>query len=246
MAEPGNTAQYGAAARRPVRSRGHAALGTSLAGRPYVSLVATACEMDASPLLLLSDLAQHTKNLAADPAVSLLFEDVAGHVDPLAGPRLTLLGRAERRDDVRDLARFTAHHPSAASYAGFADFHLYRVEIERGHLVAGFGRINWIEPGELRFLGDAGALAAAEPDILEHMNRDHAEAIDLYATRLIGRQGAGWRMTGIDPEGIDLRRSTETGGEMARLAFEAPVLNPAGARRALASMAQRARAIPGG
>jgi heme iron utilization protein len=246
MAEPGNTAQYGAAARRLVRSRGHAALGTSLAGRPYVSLVATACEMDASPLLLLSDLAQHTKNLAADPAVSLLFEDVAGHVDPLAGPRLTLLGRAERRDDVRDLARFTAHHPSAASYAGFADFQLYRVEIERGHLVAGFGRINWIEPEDLRFFGDAGALAAAEAEILEHMNRDHAEAIELYATRLIGRQGAGWRMTGIDPEGIDLSRSMETGGEMARLDFEAPVLTPAAARQALASLAQRARAIPGG
>ena len=242
MAEPGNTLQYGVAARRLVRSRGHAALGTSLAGRPYVSLVATACEMDASPLLLLSDLAQHTKNLAADPSVSLLFEDVAGHPDPLAGPRLTLLGRAECSDDVRDLARFTARHPSAASYAGFADFHLYRVEIERGHLVAGFGRINWIESGDLRFLADAGALAAAEPDILEHMNRDHAEAIELYATRLIGRQGTGWRMTGIDPEGIDLRLDSET----ARLDFDAPVLDPAGARRALASLAQRARVIPGG
>src|SRR5437899_414200 len=89
MAEPGIAVQLGAAARRMVRSRGHAALGTSLAGRPYVSLVATACEMDASPLLLLSDLAQHTKNLAAGPFVSLLFEDVAGHPAPLAGPRPT-------------------------------------------------------------------------------------------------------------------------------------------------------------
>ncbi len=228
-----------------VRSRGHAALGTSLAGRPYVSLVATACDMDASPLLLLSDLAQHTKNLAAGPFVSLLFEDVAGHPDPLAGPRLTLLGRAERRDDPRALARFTARHPSAASYTGFADFHLYRVEIERGHLVAGFGRINWVEAAELRFSADARPLADAEPEILEPMNREHAEAIELYANRLIGRQGAGWRMTGIDPEGIDLRRSMEAGGETARLDFEAPVLTPAAARLALADLAQRARVIPG-
>ena len=245
MAEPGIAVQLGAAARRMVRSRGHAALGTSLAGRPYVSLVATACDMDASPLLLLSDLAQHTKNLAAGPSVSLLFEDVAGHPDPLAGPRLTLLGRAERRDDPRALARFTARHPSAASYAGFADFHLYRVEIERSHLVAGFGRINWVEAAELRFSADARPLADAEPEILEHMNRDHAEAIELYANRLIGRQGAGWRMTGIDPEGIDLRRSMEAGGETARLDFEAPVLTPAAARLALAGLAQRARVIPG-
>jgi heme iron utilization protein len=246
MAEPGIAVQLGAAARRLVRSRSHAALGTSLAGRPYVSLVATACDMDASPLLLLSDLAQHTKNLAGGPSVSLLFEDVAGHPDPLAGPRLTLLGRAERRDDRSALARFTTRHPAAASYAAFADFHLYRVEIERGHLVAGFGRINWIEAAELRFSTDAGALAGAEPEILEHMNRDHAEAIELYATRLVGRPGAGWRMTGIDPEGIDLRRSMEAGGETARLDFEAPVLTPAAARLALAGLAQRARAIPGG
>ena len=85
----------------------------------------------------------------------------------------------------------------------------------------------------------------AEPEILEHMNRDHAEAIELYATRLVGRPGAGWRMTGIDPEGIDLRRPMEADGETARLDFEAPVLTPAAARRALASLAQQARALAG-
>src|SRR5205823_6291401 len=84
------------------------------AGRPYVSLVVAACDSHASPLLLLSDLAQHTKNLLAEPAVSLLFEDVAGHADPLAGPRLTLLGRAERYDEPRVAARFTARHPASA------------------------------------------------------------------------------------------------------------------------------------
>lgn len=245
MADRENTAELGTAARRLIRSRGHAAFGTSLADRPYVSLVATACDMDASPLLLLSDLAQHTKNLAAEPQISLLFEDTAGFADPLAGPRLTLLGRVERCDDARALARFTARHPSAAAYAGFADFHLYRVEIERGHLVAGFGRINWIEAADLRFFADASALATAEPDILDHMNCDYADAIELYATRLLGRRGTGWHMTGIDPEGIDLRRSMEA-GETVRLDFAAPVLNPAAARRALADLAQRARAIPGG
>src|SRR5207248_8808158 len=203
--------KLGAAARRLIRRRDHASLGTSLGGGPFVSLVAAACDSDASPLLLLSDLAQHTKNLLADPTVSLLFEDVAGHADPLAGPRLTLLGRAERYDVPRAAARFAARHPPSASYAGFADFHLYRVSIERGHLVAGFGRIAWIEAAELRFGADASALAAAEPEIVDHMNRDHGEAIELYARRLLGRQEAGWRMTGIDPEGIDLRRPTGAG-----------------------------------
>src|SRR5437667_201217 len=82
--------------RRIVRRRGHAALATSLDGRPYVSLVAVACDHDASPLLLLSDLAQHTKNLVAEPRIALLFEDAAELPDPLAGPRLSLLGAARR------------------------------------------------------------------------------------------------------------------------------------------------------
>src|SRR5437762_13484126 len=222
-----NKQELGAAARRLIRSRDRAALGTSLGGRPFVSLVAAACDSDASPLLLLSDLAQHTKNLVAEPSVSLLFEEVAGQADPLAGPRLALRGRAERCDDPRAAARFAARHPASAAYAGFADFHLYRVSIERGHLVAGFGRIAWTEAAELRFGADPGALAAAEPEIVQHMNRDHAEAVELYARHLLGRQGTGWRMTGIDPEGVDLR----CGGDTARLDFAAPVLTPVAALR---------------
>jgi putative heme iron utilization protein len=241
MPDDNDNRGLGAAARRLIRGRGHAALGTSLAGRPYVSLVATACDGDASPLLLLSDLAQHTKNLLADASVSLLFEDVAGHADPLAGPRLTLLGRAERCDDPRAVARFVARHPTSASYSGFADFHLYRVVVERGHLVAGFGRIAWVEAAELRFRGDASALAAAEPEIVSHMNNDHAEAIDLFARHLLGRQATGWQMTGIDPEGLDLR----CGGETARLDFATPVLSPAAARRTLVDLAQTARKAGG-
>jgi len=234
-------ADRGAAARRLVRGRDHAALATTLAGRPYVSLVASACAIDASPLLLLSDLAQHTRNLDADPLVSLLFEDTGGHPDPLAGPRLTLLGRAERCDDASAAARFMARHPASAAYAGFADFHLYRVVVERGHLVAGFGRIAWIEAADLRFAADAPALAAAEADIVAHMNEAHADAVALYAEHLLGVQGAGWRITGIDPEGIDLRRPMESGGATARLDFKGPVLTPDAARRVLVALAEAAR-----
>jgi putative heme iron utilization protein len=78
------------------------------------------------------------------------------------------------------------------------------------------------------------------------MNRDHAEAIELYARHLLGRQGTGWRMTGIDPEGLDLRCPTGAGGETARLDFAAPVLNPTAARRELIALAQAAREATGG
>ena len=115
MDSTASKAELGATARRLIRRRSHGALGTLLDGRPYVSLVATACDLDASPLLLVSDLAQHTKNLLADPRVSLLFEDTASYPDPLAGPRLSLLGRAERCDEAGAASRFAARHPASAA-----------------------------------------------------------------------------------------------------------------------------------
>ncbi len=206
-------------------------------GVPYASLVLIAADLDASPLLLLSDLAQHSRNIAFDPRVSLLIDGTAGYRDPLTGPRLTVIGQARALEDPRCLVRFAAHHPTSAVYSGFADFRLYRVAVERGHLVAGFGRIYWIDGRDLLFGGDAAALAAAEREILGHMNEQHADAIADYARGLLGRARAEWRMTGIDPEGTDLQQD----GETARLDFPAPVLTPSAARAALVELAQKAR-----
>jgi heme iron utilization protein len=212
-------------------------LATSMNGVPYASLVLIATDLDASPLLLLSDLAQHSRNIAFDPRISLLIDGTAGYRDPLTGPRLTVIGQAGALEDPRSLARFTAHHPTSTVYSGFADFRLYRVAVERGHLVAGFGRIHWIDGRDLLFAADTTALAAAEPEILRHMNEHHTNAVADYARGLLGRTGADWRMTGIDPEGADLQQD----GETARLDFAAPVLTPAAARAALVELAQKTR-----
>jgi putative heme iron utilization protein len=237
MSETGASRDLAGFARRLMRSRERAALATSLGGMPYASLVLVAADLDATPLLLLSDLARHSRNIAFDPRMSLLLDGTEGHPEPLAGPRLTVLGRAEAIVDPRRLARFAARHPSSAVYAGFADFRLYRVVVERGHLVAGFGRIEWIAGDDLLFAADAGALAAAEPAIVTQVNEAHADAIDCCAQRLLGRAGSGWRLTGIDPEGADLRRDNET----ARLDFAAPALTPDAARAALARLTDAAR-----
>jgi len=93
----------------------------------------------------------------------------------------------------------------------------------------------------LRFGGAAAALAKAEADIVAHMNEAHADADALYAEHLLGVQGAGWRITGIDPEGIDLRRPMESGGATARLDFKGPVLTPDAARRTLVALTEAAR-----
>jgi putative heme iron utilization protein len=226
----------GPAARRLLRSLDRASLATSLDGWPYASLVLVAADQDATPLLLISRLAQHTENLEKDPRASLLFDGTAGLDDPLTGARVTVLGRAERVDDPHAKARYLARHPSAGLYAGFGDFGLWRLQVERAHLVAGFGRIHWIERDDL--VGTpAPALADAEPDIVRHMNDDHADAVELYATRLLGRSGGGWRLTGIDTEGADLRGA----GEVARLDFASPVDDAKSARAELVRLVAEAR-----
>ena len=237
MSEPLTTRDPSVIGRLLARSCTRAALATSLNGAPYASLVLITLDLDASPLLLLSDLAQHSRNIAFDPRVSLLLDGTEGRPDPLSGPRLTLLGRALPTDDSRCLARFTSHHPASAAYAGFRDFHLYRVMVERGHLVAGFGRIEWISGSDFLFELDASALAAAEFEILRHMNEDHSDTIGHYARSLLGRTGPGWWMTGIDPEGIDLGCD----GDTARIDFAVPVLTPDAARAALVQLADAAR-----
>jgi putative heme iron utilization protein len=128
-----------------MRTQITAALGTLMDGAPYVSLVLVAFDGDGAPLLLLSRLAQHTRNLLADARVSLLFDGTAGLEEPLTGPRLAVLGSAAPCPDPEALRRYIGRHPSAAAYAGFSDFQLWKVTIERGHLVAGFGKIAWIE-----------------------------------------------------------------------------------------------------
>lgn len=143
--------------RRLIRAADRAALATAAAeGKggvggpwPYASLVLVACDRDGSPLLLISDLADHTRNLRADPRVSLLYDGTAGLGDPLTGARVTLQGEAEQVGDDGLMELYLARHPTAKTYADFKDFHLFRVRPLRAHLVAGFGRIHWIEAGDL-------------------------------------------------------------------------------------------------
>jgi len=232
----------GAVARRLLRATDRATLATALPGAdgawPYASLVLVAADYDASPLLLISTLAEHTKNLKQDARASLLFDGTEGLDDPLTGARVTVLGTILPDSDPVRLRRFVSRHPSASLYAGFKDFSLYRLQVTRAHLVAGFGRIHWIEAGAL--LGpeaDVAWLREHEPSILEHMNGDHAATLDLYAQNLLHRPGSGWRLTNVDREGADLRR----GGVVARLDFPAPVNGLDAVRQSFVALAQSAK-----
>jgi heme oxygenase (biliverdin-IX-beta and delta-forming) len=222
--------------------RGHdrAMLATALADGswPYGSLVLVACDLDASPLLLLSALAEHAKNLALVPRASLLLDGTAGLDDPLTGARVTVLGEIAAVADEAARARFLRRHPAARLYADFNDFALYRMAIARAHLVAGFGRIHWIDGSDLRSRVDLERWpAGSEARLIEELTGTYADVFDLCVNRLAGLGGAGWQVTGVDVEGCDFRHE----GAVARIDFAAAVSDPASARQAFAALAQSAR-----
>ncbi|MFO7477210.1 MAG: DUF2470 domain-containing protein [Methyloceanibacter sp.] len=206
---------------------------------PYASLITLAADAAGAPVFLISKLARHTANLARDERAAILVDETGALADPLQGARLTLTGRAAPCGDPVVRRRFLARHPEAQLYADFPDFSFWRLQVEGGHFIGGFGRIVDLAPEDLLLeLGGAETLLAAEPGIVEHMNQDHADALELYATAL-GDAGPGsWRMSGIDPEGFDLVLA----GQARRIRFAQPVATPAEARTELVRLAAEARA----
>jgi hypothetical protein len=226
-----------------LRRRRQGALATLMAGTgdPYCSLVNVASYPDGSPVLLISRLAVHTRNILADPRVSLMLDERASG-DPLEGARIMLAGRAEevsQDDTAMARRRYLNAHPSAAEFADFKDFSFFRIRPAGAHLVAGFGRIVDLAPDQfLTDIGDAAALLEAEEGAIEHMNEDHREAMNLYATRLLGAEAADWRCAGIDPEGFDMQAGQAT----LRLNFPQRVTAPGELRKILVQLAEEARA----
>ena len=206
-----------ATARRLVRTVRSAALATAAheaAGWPYVSLVTTACDIDGSPILLLSTLADHTRNLAADPRASLLFEAATRRGNPQTGPRVSVVGTVARADEPRLRRRFLARHPAADLYAGFADFGIFRMQVQRAHYVGGFARAAWIEAERLCIPAEvSAAFAAGEEQALAALNDKHCAALQALAGKRT-RRGA-WTAVGLDPDGCDL----QCGATTARLSF---------------------------
>lgn len=197
-----------ALARAVMRGARRAALGTvTEAGAPFVSLTTPAYRVDGTPLLLLSDLAAHTKNIRRDPHVSLLMEEatIDAAADPMTAARLTLSGRATISEAADDRSRFLARHPAAELYASLPDFRIYEVHIEDVAIVAGFGRARTLPPRDLLHRECELAEGARDLAVIDHMNEDHADAIEDYAVGLFDQPAGAWRMTGIDPDGADLR-----------------------------------------
>jgi putative heme iron utilization protein len=208
-------------------------------GDPYCSLVNVATAADGSPLLFISRLAVHTKNIMSDPRVSLLLNE-RKEGDPLEGARVMLMGTAIPATEDAARRRYLVRQPEAEMFVGFGDFSFYRIELKGAHLVAGFGRIVDLKPADLLTdVSGAESLLKAEPEVIAHMNQDHADTCRLYATKLLGAPDGDWRCVGCDPEGLDLQRD-RTG---LRLAFPRRVTDPVALRQVLRHLAEQARSL---
>jgi putative heme iron utilization protein len=234
----------GAVAKTLLRATRAGTLGTldRNTGHPFCSLVTVATDVDGSPLILTSRLSTHTANLEADGRASVLLAQT-GKGDPLAHPRLTVLGTfapvaRDGEDDARVRRRFLARHPKAELYAGFGDFSFWRMKVVSAHLNGGFARAADLPAADvLTDISSADEMVAAEEGAVAHMNADHTDAIELYAVDLLGEAEGPWRISGLDPEGADLIFGDRT----ARLMFKERVTSSGALRQALVALAKEAR-----
>jgi putative heme iron utilization protein len=218
------------AARKLLRAARVGTLATQADGQPFASLVTPATTPDLSLLVLLSDLAEHTRHLRADPRCSVLVVGLAETANPQTAPRVSVTGTAELIEDAALKSRYLAVHPYAALYADFADFHLWRIRVVNAAFVGGFARAARLRREAL--VPDpaaVAAIAAAEASIIAHCSQNHPDAL----ARIAAESGAR-RMVAVDVDGCDLVMDER----VLRVPWSAPVADAAAVRRELIRLAQ--------
>jgi heme iron utilization protein len=227
----------GTEARRYLRRHHAGVLGTlskRLGGYPFGSVVPFILDHDAQPVVLVSRLAEHTKNMAADPRASLLVHDVAEDVQTAA--RLTLVGDAAPVPEPATVAaRYLRRFPDAQGLLDLGDFTFWRLRAVFVRHVAGFGAIRSITPQS--FAPPENRLAEVEDEIVAHMNVDHGGTLRGYCHHATGVEPSSAVLIGIDCDGLDVRAD----GALIRIEFDTPVTNAGKAREVLAELARRTR-----
>lgn len=212
-------------------------------GAPYASRVAVATDLDGAPIMLVSALSAHTRALAADSRCSLLVGE-PDKGDPLAYPRISVSCQAKRLeqgtpDHARARRRYLNRHPKGKLYADFPDFSFFRLEPKGASLNGGFGKAYLLDRTDLLVEGTATEqLATREQSAIDHMNKDHCDAVAIYARQLAGQAGDGWIVTGLDADGVDIARGFVAG----RVFFPQPLASADDLARALADLARAGRA----
>lgn len=201
-------------------------------GYPFGSIAPYVLDYDGQPVMLISDIAQHTRNIKQNNKVSLTIFDRYSN-DPQAAGRLTWIGDAEpvNPDDAEISRRYLRYFPSSESYFQAHDFSFYCIHLRRARFIGGFGQIFWVEAEEMRL---RNPFRQAETGIVKHMNNDHQKALRHYCTELKGVEVQAVAMTGIDSEGFDLLADNRK----LRIDFDSPISTVEEARATLAKLSK--------
>lgn len=222
-------------ARQLLRAHRYGALSTlskKFDGHPFGSITPYMVDHDGSLLILISTLAEHTKNIAADPRVSLISHNQRSPHIQTQG-RITLLGNAEIVADCEAAGqRYLRYFPEAQTYFAMHDFSFYRIVPLSLRYIGGFGHIHWIKAENYQV--ESYPLIEQEADILAHMNADHADSLRRYCQHVHQREAQAVEMVGIDCDGFDVRADVD----VYRFDFPEPVLDAQQARAALVAMSR--------
>jgi len=238
--------------RRMCRCSRLAVLATTAAGHkqvddgwPVASMVVPAIDIDGTPILLISDLADHTRHLKSDNRLSLLFtgtDRTDGRATAIEtdNPRLTLFGRAVQDSTETTRARYLIANPDAAQYADFGDFGFYRIAMEAAYWVGGFGKQRRLSGAQF-IVDDCPALINGHDNIIDHMNADHLDALaDIVGHYTDHPKDLGWQMVAIDCDGMDLAVEHPESPNI-RIEFPNTIRTPSDAREILVEMCKKSR-----
>lgn len=220
-------------ARQMLRAHRYGALGTlskKFDGYPFGSITPYLVNHDGSLLILISAIAEHTKNIQHDPRVSLITHDQRDTQIQTQG-RVTLIGNAQLAEDKAQVgARYLRYFPEAQTYFSMHDFAFYRIAPVAIRYIGGFGRIHWVATED--YLCPNYALAEQEEGVIAHMNSDHRETMQRYCQHFRQYTAQQVEMLGIDCDGFDVRADDQ----ILRFDFTEPVLDAQQARKALVAM----------
>lgn len=212
-------------------------------GWPFGSVMPYVLASDGAPVFLISGMAIHTQNVTADPRASLLVMQSGSEGDPLGLARATLLGTVTNIDGVPDELRqaYLERHPNARHWIGYSDFAFYRLDVTQIYFVGGFGAMGWVAASDYA-AAEKDPLADAAARIIEHMNRDHADALVEITRHFGGLDAEEVAMVACDRLGFVVRARTGEGMKGRRIAFTEEVRSAEDARRVLVGMVRTARA----
>jgi heme iron utilization protein len=226
---------------RSTRSGVLSSFSSKFAGYPFGSVMPFVLGHDGQPIVLISTIAEHTKNIIANPKVSLLV--FAGAEDLHANGRLTLIGEATQieKNDADLMARYCRYFPDSIGYLAMHDFQFYRIHIMQARYIAGFGKMSWMAGGELVDMKNA-SIASLETSMIEHMNADHMDSMLLYCQHFYDLQPNRVSLIGVDCDGFDIEAVINDDIKVLRFTFEAPIVDANSARMAFVALSKVASA----